>query len=143
MCGKQALKEESNLLKVMRLIGSELGLDCKTHAVTIATVPAGSQGKVLGAHRWQKSCDEHNARTLDPTLSSSTRLEAGPPLRLGWLESQTSHILAPTGRCGWRSKAETSRKPGCPVQLKKAEVSLELKNLWSNIPRQAKFCSMG
>lgn len=50
MCGKQALKEESNLLKVMGLIGSELGLDCKTHAVIIATVPAGSQGKVLGEH---------------------------------------------------------------------------------------------
>lgn len=67
MCGKQALKEGSNLLKVMRLIGSELGLDCKTHAVIIATVPAGSQGKVLGTHRWPKSGDEHNARTLDPT----------------------------------------------------------------------------
>lgn len=39
----------------MRLIGSELGIDCKTHAVITATAPAGSQGKVLGMHGWQKT----------------------------------------------------------------------------------------
>lgn len=67
MCGRQALKEGSNLFKVMQLIGSELGLDFKAHVILIATVPAGSQGKALGTHRWLKRGDEHNAGTLDPT----------------------------------------------------------------------------